>query len=312
MKTETKTTTFPDPGLYYDLDPIDYFAVGINKDKMEESVLSKSMLWDFAKNPRRWLHAPPFTGNKATQWGSLVDCLLLTPTEFKSTYSVTPDTYPHQPAKKGSKPVEKPWNNNATYCKEWIEEQDGKEVINRKLFLEAAIALKELESHSVAKYMVDNGRSQVGMVATMESNGKEVKVKGLADLVPNANSDYGNALVDLKTTSKMENPMDLSYCVWRSGWFMQAALYLDLYNAVRHEDEPERSDFWFIVQQSAAPYEVVVLPLEQDAIMLGREMYQQAIKAWVEASVGGRWFSPFDTLETLDLPERAYIDPAMP
>lgn len=313
METTTKTKSdFPSPGLYHEIDPIDYFAVGLNRDNMEESVLSKSMLWDFAKNPRRWLNAPPFTGNKATEWGSLVDMLLLTPNSFKDTYAVTPEVYPHQAAKKGSPVTEKPWNNNATYCKEWKADQEGKEIVDTKTLISAGIAIKEIESNPVAQYMVKNGHPQVAMVARMESEGKEVTIKGLADLVPYAKSDYGNALVDLKTTSKMESPTDLRYCVYRSGWFVQAALYLDLYNAVRPEDEDERTDFWFIIQQSAKPYEVVVLPLAQDAIMLGREMYQQSIKAWVEASTKGQWFSPFDTLDELDLPERAYAEPVMP
>ena len=313
MTTKTKTTDiFPSPGLYHGIDSIDYFAVGLNRDKMEDSVLSKSMLWAFAKNPRRWLNAPPFEGNKATQWGSLIDVMLLTPDEFSSTYAVTPQTYPHKAAKKGSPTEQKPWNGNSTYCKEWVTKQDGKEIISFKMLLEANKALDALKANDVANYMVNNGDSQVAMVATLMCEEKEVTIKGLADLIPKAGSDYGNALVDLKTTAKMDSPSDLIYAVWRNGWFMQAALYLDLYNSVRPENEPERTDFWFIVQQSSAPYEVVVAPLAADAIMLGREMYQQAIKAWVEASTMGNWFSPFDQIEELDLPERAYNNPTMP
>src|SRR6185503_12774374 len=80
--------------------------------------MSRSALVDFAVNPAKWLAGGTYDEpTKATDWGSVMDCLLTCPDKFNSLFAITPEVYPAKGAKKGGVDVEKPWNRNATYCR---------------------------------------------------------------------------------------------------------------------------------------------------------------------------------------------------
>ena len=51
--------------------------------------VSKSMLWDFDQSPWKWFHSGPKETTPAMEFGSLVHCLALTPTEYAETYAVS-------------------------------------------------------------------------------------------------------------------------------------------------------------------------------------------------------------------------------
>jgi len=98
----TAPPIWPAQGMYPSIAPEVYFAA--QPGPPADQIVSKSMLWKFAKNPRRYRDSPPMTITDAMRWGSLVDCMALTPDRFASSYAITPETYPS--AKEGPKP----WN----------------------------------------------------------------------------------------------------------------------------------------------------------------------------------------------------------
>lgn len=302
--------SFPELGLYPNIDTKLYFSAGQDKEDMGKSILSKSLLWAFNKNPRRWLGSPPFTGTAATRWGSLIDCLLLTPDRFDETYVVAPETYPAKAsAKKDAPTIQKPWNANATYCKKWLADntEDGRELIKSSTLDEAQVAVQVLRDDPTVSAMLSKCRTQTAMVGTMtdEASGMEVTLKGLIDIEPDKDSDYGNSIIDLKTTGVMDTPTDIMWNSFKLGYHEQAGLYRDLYNSITGEN---RTDFWFIFQQSTKPYEVVIVKMAEDAILKGREIYMEAVAKWCDISKTGEWPSPFDDMTELDLPEVAYRD----
>ncbi len=73
----TTRQTWPAEGIYDGIDPAVYF--GPQPQGFANWTVSKSLLWEFARNPKRWLKSPPKVVTEAMKWGSLVDCLLLTP-----------------------------------------------------------------------------------------------------------------------------------------------------------------------------------------------------------------------------------------
>ena len=144
-------------------------------------IMSRSSLMEFYRCPKRWLNGYECEDSKATEWGSLVDCLFLTPAQFKHRYAVAPETYPD--AKTGEP---KPWNANSNWCKDWIEEQAPKEIIKHKLFGPACDAVKVLESDPEIKALVECSQRQVMATASYqdEETGIAVPLKILIDLLP--------------------------------------------------------------------------------------------------------------------------------
>lgn len=297
---------FPRPGVYPQIQPRDYFSVGINAEDLSASVLSKSMLWRFHKNAWRWRECPEVKTTAAMLHGSLVDCLLLTPGRFPHEYAATPETYSAPESKKKDAPiVEKPWNWNAGPCKEWKAEMEGKgiEVLKYGELETAMQAVERLKAHRDVAAMLAGAATQTAVVGELPHKAGPVLVKGLLDIVPDKGGEFGNALVDLKTTGQMESPRELGTTIARMGYHVQAALYLDLWNAVTGDN---REEFWFVFQLAAEPYEVCVAQLEPDAVMVGRKLYLDAVDHWKRCVATGEWDSPFHNLESLNLPEWAY------
>src|SRR6185369_14923860 len=179
---------------------------------------------------------------KATEWGDLVDCLLITPDQTWNRYALAPDTYPD--SKTGDP---KPWNANSNWCKNWMEEQAPKQIIKHNLFGPACDAVKVLESNPEIKALVECSQRQVMATASYqdEETGITVPLKILIDLLPDKDSQWGKSIVDLKTLDCA------SMRLWRGKMFKwnydcQAALYLDVWEVATGED---RQDFKHIVQE---------------------------------------------------------------
>jgi hypothetical protein len=78
-----------------------------------EFAMSRGELMECNRCPHRWLMGYKSDESKAQEWGSLIDCLVLTPERFDSEFAITPEEYPGTPKRK-SDPIEmKPWNKNA-------------------------------------------------------------------------------------------------------------------------------------------------------------------------------------------------------
>lgn len=208
-------------------------------------VMSRGELMLFAECPHRW-RAGFFQGDtKATEWGSLIDCLALQPARFDDLFAVAPETYPD--SKTGEK---KDWNWNATFCKEWRKEQGGRRVIKSDAFKSAQTAVKRLHAIPQVCELLTNSKKQVMATAVYvdRETGLSIPVRTLSDSIPNASK----SLVDLKTAASA-NPHTWGRAVFEHDYDAQAALNLDVYVAATGED---RCDFIHIVQENFEPYEV--------------------------------------------------------
>ena len=331
---------WPAPGIYHGISPAVYFAD--HAGPMVERPISKSMLWDFAKNPRRWLEGPPKKITDAMKWGSLVDCLALTPERFPTAYKIVPDTYVSAPADvvltseypgtwngrtavcrewkagqesagkvvmtpeehaKASEP--KPWNWNSKTCQEWLEDLPaGVDAVLSSDHRSAVQAVEKLCARREFAEMMEDGQTQVGMRIEFDQSihgfdDLVIPGKGLLDLVPCRDGGWGNALVDLKMIFKLDDLEQVEQEFYYRGYHVQAALYLDMWNALTGEN---RDAFYFIMQLSEPPYEVAVIELSADAIIAGRKWYLAAIKAWAKAASTGKWDSPWDGIQHATLP----------
>lgn len=288
--------TFPEPGVYHGIDPREYHAHGFKPDAPAESIVSKSMLWSFHHNPFRWRYGPPIKPTSAMTWGSLVDCLLLTPAYLGKWFAWHPETYTNE------KGEEKPWNWNANACKEWRSRLSRRqEMVDVDDVCGAMEAVKAIRADFRAASILEGCETQVAMCAEFQG----LRIKGLLDIVPARDGEHGNSLVDLKTTGKLESPRQIERTIADFGYHVQAALYLDLWNALTGE---ERETFAFIFSLSSPPYEVAVVELETAAIMRGREIYLEALDRFRRCAEDNEWPSPWRNTISVGIPAWSFTD----
>jgi hypothetical protein len=246
-------------------------------------VISRSDLMQFAKCPHRWFAGYGDDDTRSKDWGGLVDCLLLTPQLFESQYAVKPLTYPADGKKKGDAPEEKPWNGNATWCRDWMEANKAKSCISHKELVEAQKAVALLSGDAEIADILKRGKRQVMLVATFEDAATQLKipVKCLIDLVP----DDSQSLCDLKTTTSAELD-SWQKSVYSFGYHVQAAMYLDAWNAATGE---HRSWMRHIVQENFSPYEYVKRIITEDYISIGRGVYTTALRNYCDCLASGCW-----------------------
>ena len=297
-------SNWPAVGLYPGISPQVYFAPQLGPPA--EQMVSKSMLWKFHKNPRRYRDGPPLVITEAMKWGSLVDCLALTPDRYQEAYVVKPETYlGPESARKDAPMIAKPWNANSNTCKEWLANMpEGVECISSHDFHQACRARDILFERQEFMEMMNGAQTQVGMRVDLDEavhghEGLIIRSKSLMDIVPARDGKWGNALVDLKTTGKLDDMDQVESTIYKLGYHGQGALYLDKWNALTGED---RSEFFFAFQLSETPYEVAIVELSADAILDGRKWYREAARKWGDVVLTGQWPSPWDGIQVANRP----------
>ena len=226
--------------------------------------VSTSMLKVFGECPARWRDGYEPPESEAKNYGALVDCLALTPDQFHKRYAIRPETYPD--SKTGEA---KPWNSNSHWCKTWLAETEkaGVEPIKKNDWLIASDAVKRLHGDELIKSFSDAADKQVLVngLWTDDPTGLVLPVRCLLDYVPRKETEFGEALGDLKTT---RNASPRQWMRWSSerGYHIQAAFDTDLYNAATGE---ERFSWCFVVQENYAPWQTARYLLAQKSSHAG-------------------------------------------
>ncbi len=271
-----------------------------------EMVMGRGQLMEFKHCPKRWLDGYEGEATKSTEWGDLMDCLMITPDQFKNRYAVQPATYMHNvmecpvchsktdsatckkcKVQRLPKMVSKDWNSNSEYCSEWESSQTGKTIVKHKLFQPACDAVKVLQGDEEIKSLVECSQRQVMATASYsdEETGIIVPLKILVDLLPDKDSEWGNSIIDLKTVDCA------AMRVWRGKMFKwnydaQAALYLDVWEKCTGED---RQDFRHIVQESFSPYQTQLRLTSAEFLEIGRDKYMKALRLYCQCLKTNVW-----------------------
>lgn len=250
-------------------------------------VMSRSDLMEFAWCPSRWRAGYSDPGGKATEWGTLMDGLLLDAEHFDERFAVTPKFYPAD-GKKGEEPSMKLWTFQANYCKAWREEQKDKEIVKWDDFDEAKKALAVLRDKDWLMDLLMDAKRQVMVVGEYcdEKTKIVVPVKGLIDIAPRRESkDYGCMLDDFKTcASAATGPWGRA--VKEHDYHVQAIMYLHLWNAATGED---RNTFGHVLQENYAPWQSEPAMLSAEFLMLGYDKYLRALKRYAACLASGEW-----------------------
>lgn len=263
-------------------------------------VMSRSELMDFADNPHKWIEGAHDEGTESTEWGDLMDVLLLIPTQFPSLYAVMPEKYPAKGMEcpkcktvtkaksckecgvpRVEKTFEKDWDNNATYCADWCDRQkvSGKRIIKMFTLQRAKRAVEVMEQNENAMSLIQCSKRQVMITALYhdDATGLVIPVKLMLDLVPNVSHPrWGKSLADLKTCACC-NPPVLEKTIFNYHYDAQGFFYQHLYTLATKEDRPD----WVIVaQENKPPYEVAdPLPLlSTNFLDIGKSKISFALK----------------------------------
>lgn len=269
-------------------------------------IMGRSSLMQFKWCPKRWVDGYEDDETKSTEWGDLVDCLFLTPGQFKDRYAVSPANYPSEGMKcpscgsvtsaKSCRKcgtervkviIEKPWDKNSAYCAGWEDNQAPKKCIKHTLFGTACDAVKVLDANPEVKALREASQSQVMALASYfdEETGIRVPLKILIDLLPAVDSEWGKSLVDYKTAYSAAMRPWVKAC-FEHHYDAQAALYLDVWTANTGED---RIEFRHIVQESYSPYQTEKRIMTAEFLEIGRMKYQAALSKYCACLESGIW-----------------------
>lgn len=247
-----------------------------------EYVMSRGSLLEVQRCASRWLAGVEEDDTKSTEWGSLIDAMALDGPNFEKRYAIRPDTY------FDDKGVEKDWHHASNTCKAWLKKHSDKVVISCEQADRGMDALEKLRGDERIKDLVDCSLKQTMIVAEVHESetGIAFPIRVLIDLVPDQKHKlYGDGLGDLKTCA------DASYRGWAKksflyGYHVQAALYLDQYNAATDETRKQ----WFMpIQESFPPYQVGRRQFTTEFIGLGRHQYKEAARYYSECLKTGLW-----------------------
>lgn len=258
-----------------------------------EFLMASGHLRVFGACPSRWKSGYEFPGSKATEWGSALDCWLLTPDQFTQNYSVKPETYPapekHAKVVKGEiQPGDPlPWNSNATICSDWEESQADKEIISTKLFGEIKQAATRIMEDDILRSFIESSDKQVWIKAEWHSkeSGISIPIQVLIDLVPRSDTEWRKCAGDFKTTKNAESMAWQRWC-YQAGYHIQSALYLDVLAAATKED---RCESVFVLSENYAPWQPARRMLSQDFLTLGREEYTRLLDNYCRCVASGKW-----------------------
>ena len=249
------------------------------------------ILSEILKNARRWRNGYQSPESKAKKFGSVYDCLLLTPMHWPKLYAVLPEDAPKRPSSR-QRDAKKPSPATLEAIDWWddfLAEHPG-EVIDQKVNAAVHGAIAALRKDEMIAELIDHSKHQVWLKAEWKDGptGLVVPIKALVDVVPSSQHPlFGESLWDVKTTM---NAGQRSFAgdAYKYGYHRAAALYLDLWNAAMGEN---RIQFGHIIQENFPPFELRTPPpyLSQRAVMLGRLEYEMALGVYCRALQTGEW-----------------------
>ncbi len=243
--------------------------------------MSRSEICEFARCPSKWIKSKSGgeDDTSSTVWGSLVDCLLMEPSQFEKRFAIKPAMYP-------SDDGEKPWNGNSKWCKAWLAERAHMMPITLADYEAAIEAVKRLKDHPEIAAYLDGAKFQMFIESEYHdrATGLVVPVRCMLDIVPTSKR-FSESLADFKTAR------DASLKTWDKVVFLydlhtQAAMYLDAFNSATGE---RRTDFRHVIQENEPPYEISFCILGSEFIDEGRKKYREALSLYAQCLKIGRW-----------------------
>lgn len=185
---------------------------------------------------------------------------------FNKMFAIQPDTY-------WNGEEEKPWNNNATICRNW--HKDVAKAFRTPLTPSQVEKIKGI-SRSLATYPlvregILNGLIERSIFYKHKKTGLWIKVR--PDVIPTDSADFA----DLKTTSSVFY-RDIHRSYESLGYYRQAALVRSAAREVLGLENSASFTFTFLFVESSRPHCVVDYQVKSNDLDLGEEANEVAIE----------------------------------
>ena len=258
----------------------EYLAWKLDKSVIIDGPISCSMLKAFAPNPYAWVRTPDITQTDAMRKGSLFDLAVTDPDELDKQVVVSPfDSFRSKESQQWKKEV--------------LEE--GKLISTDEEIGKARLASASVRSHSVAGEILKGADFQVGVIGDIG----RIPAKCLIDILPDVNGEWGESIVDYKTTSNGLDDEAIRKTIGQYKYHWQGAFYRSLFNKVSTNRHIE--DFTFIFQDTMT-LEVRVVNLHTDAMALGTRAVKSALVEFAKCAhkgIGSRYAKSCDDLDLM-------------
>lgn len=246
--------------------------------------------------------------SNAQNIGTLVHLACLEPEVFDSHVILDPVDAPKRPTK-AQREAKKPSEETIKaieFWDKWEKENAGKEVLSVDELAQIKGIRDSVFGHEDAMALLKDTQHEVAMFKTILVDGQEIRVKGKADIITRRDT-----IADIKTVDRgYANPRDFAKSIDKWGYEMQAAWYLDLFNAIegKHvEDDfeiPKTKRRWvFIVAEKEPPFAVCTLELDQDSIEIGRRENEMYLRQLARCFSKNEWPGPPRERGLVGLPE---------
>ncbi len=202
---------------------------------------------------------------KPQQIGTLTHALIL---EGKADFVTAPETYP-------GKGGDKPWSKNATYCKEWEENQTDL-VISSSQAAQIRAANATIKAHPLTSNLLSDGQPEVSLFAVCPKTGLQLKCR--VDWLRK------REIVDLKT-ARDASTKAFTGAIGRYHYHHQAAFYKYVCGILGLEI----GDFYFIaLELEPIPMPNVILLSEFDLELATKDL-ENTLEKVAECQAENKW-----------------------
>jgi exodeoxyribonuclease VIII len=253
--------------------------------KLSERPLSYSSLKAFQKSPQHFVlnRMERREPTAAMAFGSVIDCLKLTPEDYETKFVIIPEdikkpTSAQVNAKKPSEAsIEQIQKYNA-FCEEnkgktWVEKEDAE--------LAKFLAEKTFNNEKAKDLLNRVVRTQDRISWTNKESG--LPMIGYKD----ATGD--TFIMDLKTAND-GSPDKFMKSAFDFGYHIQAAAYLDAERVLFGRFV----DYYFLVVETVAPYNISVYKATNDFINLGFQEYNELLNKFKFCMENNLWYQGYE------------------
>jgi hypothetical protein len=207
---------------------------------------------------RKWekyMRGELYSDSPALRFGSLYDCLLLTPSEFPKQYAIVDEEVLCEGITARNKKATKEYKSRLAEF-EKTAKANGQEVVPSELYDQALGMITRLDDEGLLDKVLSGGQPQVEFNEDLDG----IPLKGFLDY------DHPDYVLD----SKSARPIDkFRYDVNSFCYDIQAYIYTQ----VTGKDE-----FYWLVQEKEAPYYPALVRCSEKTLFAGQMKFEEAVE----------------------------------
>lgn len=184
-----------------------------------------------------------------------------------------------------------------------LEEEHGDLLLDPKTYDQVVGIKDSVFSNPTASAMIGSAQKSNGIEqsAYWTELSYDLECKARFDVLPDAESLYGRAVVDLKTCQS-SSPKDFSRSFQNFHYYLQGAMYLMGCAEVADEILKARDEFIIIAVEKTQPYGVSLFEMTDDYHDFGIDKAFELMGIWRECLDSGNWPGYPQTVQDLELP----------